>query len=121
MPTDFLPQDRARPEQWVRFHGHILRRERDEVTLEPTIDHGAHLVVHARDVRQDGQEISIRPGSRYLRLDIVDRATYLALPLGQSTAACPQGSECIGNVRYCCGSGNVAGTCNGNYRCPEDN
>jgi hypothetical protein len=116
------PATRERPgrREWTRFQGLILNRVGDEVTLEPASAQGARLVVHAMDVRQAGQNVLIRPGSRYLRLDIVDRNAYRALPIGQATAACAEGSRCIGNVRYCCGSGEEAGSCNGNSRCPDD-
>jgi hypothetical protein len=106
--------------EWTRFRGRILHRTDREVTLEPETSQGAHLVVRAEDMRQDGHEIRIRPGSRFLRLIMVNLRIYRALPIGPPTMACPNGTRCIGHVRYCCGGREEVGPCNADSHCPDD-
>jgi hypothetical protein len=112
--------------EWHRFYGRIRDRAGQEVTLEPDAAQGAYLVVNANDVMEVGDEVVgrqllIRSGSRYLRLLIIAIDAYRAKPIGGPTPLCPDATCCIGNIRYCCKTQVLIGSCDGVARCPDPN
>jgi len=110
-------------EEWVRFTGRILEITLSFVRLAAAKDAIKFRVdapdfVVGNDRLNKGEFIFLRVGTILRDLDI--SSEFRPSRTGDKTERCPKGTRCFNNTQSCCGSNEVIGDCNGEWRCPDE-
>lgn len=116
----------TRDEDWLIFSGKVKvdLSQGQEVDVVPKEDETIQIRMRREDVYEtidsEGTEyVFIRRGSQYISFNVVPGSKFPQRPIlpNRSSGSCPQGSQCVGGVEFCCGSNVAQQNCYGRWRC----
>ncbi|MHC2585443.1 hypothetical protein [Bradyrhizobium diazoefficiens] len=109
---------------WATFKATFVGERNNLVELAPLEDEKLRIFFSSDDVRLDFDEtgnkrVSIRVKCRYVELRILPGSRYADRKVGEVDQDCAAGSECISGTKFCCGTHENVGYCDGETRCPK--